>query len=154
MPNQKPLQRKWEIWKIVITVVHLEFSKIKLFFTGYSPIFYLNLEQILLTKVTSSIQFHQWVTWVTAAVAAPFLNRTAEATWVLDRNSMNSPRIHNESWTNPTLSTGKKKNVYLAILRDLSGMVKWPFFEWLSDLQLGDEKVTLNHMVPIIHQGA
>ena len=48
----------------------------------------------------------------------------------------------------------EKKNVYLAILRDLSGMVKWPFFEWLSDLQLGDEKVTLNHMVPIIHQGA
>ena len=36
-------------------------------------------------------------------------------------------------------------NVYLAILCDLFGMVKWPL-QWLSDLQLGDKKVTLNHL--------
>ncbi len=35
---------------------------------------------------------------------------------------------------------------YLAILCDLFGMVKWPF-QGLSDLQLGDQKVTLNHLV-------
>ena len=34
----------------------------------------------------------------------------------------------------------------LAILCDLFGMVKWPF-QRLSDLQLGDQKVTLNHLV-------
>ena len=33
----------------------------------------------------------------------------------------------------------------LAVLCDLFRMVKWPF-KWLSDLQLGDEKVTLNHL--------
>ena len=34
----------------------------------------------------------------------------------------------------------------LAILCDLFGMVKWPL-QRLSDLQLGDKKVTLNHQV-------
>jgi len=34
----------------------------------------------------------------------------------------------------------------LAILCDLFGMAKCPF-QRLSDLQLGDEKVTLNHLV-------
>ena len=34
----------------------------------------------------------------------------------------------------------------LAILCDLFGMVKWPF-KRQSDLQLGDQKVTLNHLV-------
>ena len=33
-----------------------------------------------------------------------------------------------------------------AILCDLFGMVKWPF-QMLSDLQLGDQKVTLTHLV-------
>ncbi len=33
------------------------------------------------------------------------------------------------------------KYTSLAILCDLFGMVKWPF-KWLSDLQLGDQKVT------------
>ena len=33
----------------------------------------------------------------------------------------------------------------LVIQSDLFGMVKWPF-QRLSDLQLGDEKVTLNHL--------
>ena len=37
------------------------------------------------------------------------------------------------------------KNKHLAILCDLFGMVKWPF-QGLSDLQLGDQKVTLNHL--------
>ena len=37
------------------------------------------------------------------------------------------------------------KNQILAILCDLFGMVKWPF-KRLSDLQLGDTKVTLNHL--------
>ncbi len=39
---------------------------------------------------------------------------------------------------------------YLAILCDLFGMVKWPF-KGLSDLQLGNQKVTLNHLVPSIY---
>ena len=38
-------------------------------------------------------------------------------------------------------------NWFLAILCDLFGMFKWPF-QWFSDLQLGDKKVTLNHLVP------
>ena len=37
-------------------------------------------------------------------------------------------------------------DVCLAIHCDLFGMVKWPFWR-LSDLQLGDKKVTLNHLV-------
>ena len=41
---------------------------------------------------------------------------------------------------------GSTTNQYLAILCDLFGMVKWPF-QSLSDLQLGDKKVTLNHLV-------
>ena len=36
--------------------------------------------------------------------------------------------------------------LYLAILCDLFGMVKWPF-KRLSDLQLRDQKVTLNHLI-------
>ena len=32
------------------------------------------------------------------------------------------------------------------IQSDLFGMVKWPF-KGLSDLQLGNQKVTLNHLV-------
>ena len=40
-----------------------------------------------------------------------------------------------------------KTNIrYLAILCDLFGVVKWPF-KCLSDLSLGDQKVTLNHLV-------
>ena len=35
----------------------------------------------------------------------------------------------------------------LAIQSDLFGMVKWPF-KGLSDLQLVDKKVTLNHLEP------
>ena len=38
--------------------------------------------------------------------------------------------------------------LYLVIQSDLFGMVKWPF-KGLSDLQLGDKKVTLNHLVDI-----
>ena len=37
-----------------------------------------------------------------------------------------------------------KENI-LAIVCDLFGMVKWPL-QRLSDLQLGDQKVTLDHM--------
>ena len=40
----------------------------------------------------------------------------------------------------------QKTNTYLAILCDLFGMVKWPF-KGLSDLQLGNQNVTLNHLV-------
>ena len=39
-----------------------------------------------------------------------------------------------------------ERNRSLAILCALFGMVKWPF-KGLSDLQLGDKKVTLNHLV-------
>ena len=35
---------------------------------------------------------------------------------------------------------------FLVIQSDLFGMVKWPF-QGVSDLQLGDEKGTLNHLV-------
>ena len=38
----------------------------------------------------------------------------------------------------------------LAVLCDFFGMVKWPF-QWLSDLQLGDKKVTLNQLVSNIY---
>ena len=38
--------------------------------------------------------------------------------------------------------------IYLAILCSLFGMVKWPL-QRLSDLQIGDKKVTLNHLVHI-----
>ena len=37
-------------------------------------------------------------------------------------------------------------HLYLAILCDLFGMVKWPF-KRLSDLQLRNQKITLNHLV-------
>jgi len=37
---------------------------------------------------------------------------------------------------------------FLGWLSDLFGMVKWPF-QWLSDLQIGDQKVPLNHLVYI-----
>ena len=41
----------------------------------------------------------------------------------------------------------RKKNGYLAILLvTFLGWLSAPF-KWLSDLQLGDEKVTLNHLV-------
>ena len=39
-----------------------------------------------------------------------------------------------------------RNNIYLAIRGDLFGMVKWPF-QKLSDLQLGNEKVTLYHLL-------
>ncbi len=40
----------------------------------------------------------------------------------------------------------RMENEYKVIQSDLFGMVKWPF-QRLSDLQLGDKKVTLNHLV-------
>ena len=40
----------------------------------------------------------------------------------------------------------RPKIMYLVIQSDLFGMVKWPF-KGLSDLQLGDKNVTLNHLV-------
>ena len=39
-----------------------------------------------------------------------------------------------------------RNNIYLAILGELFGMVKWAF-QKLSDLQLGNKKVTLYHLV-------
>ncbi len=41
--------------------------------------------------------------------------------------------------------------MYQVILCDLFGMVKWPF-QGISDLQLGDKKATLNHLVWIYCQ--
>ena len=41
------------------------------------------------------------------------------------------------------------KYIVVAILCDLFGMVKWPF-QGLSDLQLGDQKVTLNHLGQVV----
>ena len=40
----------------------------------------------------------------------------------------------------------KLLSIYLAILCDLLGMAKWPF-QRLSDLQLRDKEVALNHLV-------
>ena len=45
-----------------------------------------------------------------------------------------------------TKESPKHCHKYLVIQSDLFRMVKWPF-QRLSDLQLGDEKVTLNHLV-------
>ena len=42
--------------------------------------------------------------------------------------------------------TGRGGKFHLPILCDLFGMVKWPF-KGLSDLQVGNQKVTLNHLV-------
>ena len=42
-----------------------------------------------------------------------------------------------------------RKKHFLVIQSDLLGMVKWPF-KGLSDLQLGDKKATLNHLVDAI----
>ena len=40
------------------------------------------------------------------------------------------------------------KYSYQVLQKNLFGMVKREPFKWLSDLQIGDEKVTLNHLVP------
>ena len=47
-----------------------------------------------------------------------------------------------------TEKTGQRRETVncLVIQSDLFGMVKWPF-KGLSDLQLGNQKVTLNHLV-------
>ena len=52
------------------------------------------------------------------------------------------------SWNISTMneSSWRVRSTFLAILCDLFGMVKWPF-QRLNDLQLGDKKVTLNHLV-------
>ena len=50
----------------------------------------------------------------------------------------------------PLVVPGKHRNSYLAILLvTFLGWWKRDPFEWLSDLQLGDEKVTKNHLVPM-----
>ena len=49
---------------------------------------------------------------------------------------------------NPTKRENKKR-LFQVIQSDLFGMVKWPF-QRLSDLQLGDKKVTKNHLVFVI----
>ena len=59
------------------------------------------------------------------------------------RSCLGIPYIQN-SWGYPKKKPVKKP-ILLAILCDLFGMVKWPF-KGLSDLQLGDQKVTLNHL--------
>ncbi len=46
-----------------------------------------------------------------------------------------------QSWTQKSANKKQQKGWCLAILCDLFGMVKWPF-KGLSDLQLGDQKVT------------
>ena len=56
-------------------------------------------------------------------------------------NHQPKPPITVTSWR---VMPQKNRNL-LAILCDLFGMVKWPF-KGLSDLQLGNQKVTLNHL--------
>ena len=56
-------------------------------------------------------------------------------------------KIESKKLPSLAIFVGKSaKNMYLAILYALFGMLKWPF-QGLSDLQLGDEKGTLNHLV-------
>ena len=38
----------------------------------------------------------------------------------------------------------KQNNAHQVILWDIFGMVKWPF-QRLSDLQLGNQQITMNH---------
>ena len=49
-----------------------------------------------------------------------------------------------QGYSGPMIHLVHDKN-NLATLCDLFGMVKWPFPR-LSDLQLGDQQVTLNHL--------
>ena len=54
--------------------------------------------------------------------------------------------LWDQTWNFSSVEGSKLANCsILAILCDLFGMVKWPF-KRLSDLQLGDQKVTLNHL--------
>ena len=50
----------------------------------------------------------------------------------------------------PAVSFREGMSCHLAILCDLFGIVKWPF-QRLRDLQLGDKKITLNHLKKINH---
>ena len=54
-------------------------------------------------------------------------------------------------WGIPHPQNNQKQNTNLAILCDLFGMVKWPF-QGLSDsdLQLENQKVTLNHLETVL----
>ncbi len=82
-------------------------------------------------------------------------------TWTLQNEATCSPNFSRWSvdfpggeraWNLPGMLQVVKQfffggmNIYLASLCDLFGMGKWPF-QRLSDLQIGDEKVTLNHLV-------
>ena len=54
--------------------------------------------------------------------------------------------LWDQTWSFSSVEGSKLANCsILAILCDLFGMVKWPF-KRLSDVQLGDQKVTLNHL--------
>jgi len=47
---------------------------------------------------------------------------------------------------------GKNDDLHQVILCDLFGMVRWPIgkVDWLTDLQLGNKKVTLNYLALVI----
>ena len=67
------------------------------------------------------------------------------------KRSWKRPTFRFPHW--PARKVGKKgMKLYLVIQSDLFGMVKWPF-KGLSDLQLEDQKVTLNHLVHGLENG-
>ncbi len=71
---------------------------------------------------------------------------TSENGWLKRRNTIGQKRkIYTIG-----LHCNHIYHIYLAILCDLFGMVKWHFERW-SDLQLRDQKVTLNHLVCIVY---
>ncbi len=78
---------------------------------------------------------------------------STEALRARNRNGRASPTFQpllakkRRSWLQ-TSPDGLWHHFLLAILCDLFGMVKWPF-KWLSDLQIGDQKVTFNHLVVV-----
>jgi len=82
-------------------------------------------------------------------VSMMFLERPrVKISWIFERSK--GSNCQNKIWN--TRKHGKIKDIckktypWLAIHCDLFGMVKWPFGR-LSDLQLGDKEVTLNHLV-------
>ena len=139
-PETSPMQANCmgSLLKIVITVVYLEISKIKLFLMGIPRNLLPNLEtksswQKWRHPSLLSVQFHQRA-WVTASSSgqhhwrlATFSNRTAEATCVLDRNSMNSLEFIMKAKKNPTLDLRGKKPSTWQFLVTFLGWLEWPF---------------------------
>ena len=86
-----------------------------------------------------------WISWGKPLKVPPFFRIMLKAGWREKKLST----VSCEGQPCPGFVWIYILNICLAILCALFGMVKWPF-QRLSDLQLGDEKVTLNHLVCVI----